>query len=308
MKRSSGPFFQKNPPVARRSLWTGASKRDYYPSTKQEKWIFSSHCFPTTTFRGKKILDPEFDNAFNFLMNAKYERLVFRGMQKRETKDPINIALAGLIGRKPLVVYDESKQVKLEETKESVKKHRKGDVRGVSTTAKLGMGLSFSNYLPKSHLMIVVDLVNVPKNQRYAQDYTESVDVDAGGQLVNYSHEGEITISSVHASAVLMRVTRDGLSINIEYNPLYIDQNLLPQELKEDYEDLLKTFYETAYDIRNTEDVELIKAFQTKQNAFYRRVAEYMQLDTSHTKALEIEAISNEDFLTKEMELKKPFF
>ncbi|HHF0524705.1 TPA: hypothetical protein ACTUT5_003274 [Legionella anisa] len=281
-----------------RTLWTRHDEnRNYYQHKKQEKYVINTHSFSTSTVRGDKVVANEF-NVFGFLMNAFHKGFLFRGMSVKEEHDKINQAVHGLAGSKPLIVYKEgSKEIDAEATRHVAKQHRKGDVSGISTSMKLGVGISFANYLPKkTHAVYVLDRNNIPSNQQVTQDYEDDIAVtDSTGESQNYGHERELTVSGVHLSAIPMRITRQGLKFNVECNPFYVDRMVLPKELNKEYDELLSTFYDVIYDVRRNHvdftvetspDQKKLDQFKEQEKAFYKKYIATVDLDPHQKQAI----------------------
>ncbi|KTD72540.1 hypothetical protein [Legionella tucsonensis] len=282
-----------------RHFWTRHDEnRDFYRHKKQEKLVIDTHFFSTSTLRGQKVFAGEGFSIFNFLMNAFSQGFLFRGMSIKEERDQINQDVHGLAGSKPLIVYKEgTKEIDVAATQEVAKQHRKGDVSGISTSMKLGVGISFANYLPKkTHAVYVVDRNNIPQSQQVNQDYEDDICVtDCTGEPQNYCHERELTVSGVHVSAIPMRVSREGLKLNIECNPFYVDRVLLSEELNKEYDDLLHAFYDVIYDVRRNQveftvikgpDPEKLEKFKAQEKEFYTKLVKEVELDPRQKRAI----------------------
>lgn len=281
-----------------RSLWTGLEQNpEFYCHAKQEKIVINTHFFNTSTLRGHSLVSSKSFSIFGFLMNAYPQGFLYRGMNRKEERDYINQQVHGLAGSKPLIAYvGGTKEIDLEKTREIAKAHRAGNVSGISTSKKLGIGISFANYLPQTHAVYLVDKRNIPESQQVHQDYSDELDfTDASGENQNYTHERELTVSGVHASAIPMRLTRDGLTFNVECNPFYVDRLRLSEGLNQEYEVLLESFYEVIYDVRRNQhdysviqepDMEKLKKFKEQEEAFYAKWMIEMDVDPQHRKAI----------------------
>ncbi|KTD42950.1 hypothetical protein [Legionella parisiensis] len=312
---------QSHTRTSSRALWTRHDEnRNFYRHKKQEKYLIHTHSFNTSTVRGDKIVADEF-NVLDFLMNAFYQGFLFRGMSVKEEHDKINQAVHGLAGSKPLIVYKEgSREIDVGATRQVAKQHRKGDVSGISTSMKLGVGISFANYLPKkTHAVYVLDRNNIPSSQQVTQDYEDDIAVtDSTGEAQNYGYERELTVSGVHLSAIPMRITREGLKFNVECNPFYVDRMVLPKELNKEYDDLLNTFYDVIYDVRrNNVDFSVVTSpdqnkldqFKAKEKEFYKKYIKTVDLDPHQKQAIKtvlgVASLAIEE-LEKQDEIMKP--
>ena len=292
-----GSIHGRSRSIIRRHLWTSHESHGFYRHKKQEKYVMHTHFFDSTTLRGEPLFSGNNFSVFGFLTNAFREGFLFRGMSRREEQDRVNQKVHGLAGSKPLVVYEEgTEEVDISATREIAKQHRKGDVTGISTSRKLGIGMSFANYLPKTHLIYVLDRDNIPPTQQVMQDYEDDIGVlDSTGELQNYTHELELTVSGAHVSAIPMRITRDGLKFNIECNPFYVDRKILSKHLDKQYDKLLKSFYDVIYDIRRDTvefsiieepNPEKLKKFKAQEREFYTGLVDEIELDPRQKKAI----------------------
>lgn len=278
-------FAKKSSLTLGRHLW-GAQKYAYEHHTSQV--IIKSNYFDTFSFRGKRFISDK--DTFSFFVLSTQDVAV-RGMHKSEMNADLNKTLYGIVGRLPLTVYHENGTIDREGTGRLVEEHRIGKVRGISTSESLFQGFKFSSFLiPQRQGMIAIDQENVPSTERHnpntnpilAEEQTLTDAVWVGNTVV----ERELTISAIHISAIIGGVSRDGMRINVEYNPLYVDQHLLSEELKNEYALMLNDFYKVIPFAREDRNAPEVKEFKEKQREFYEKYAKAAGLSESHIEAI----------------------
>ncbi|WP_454786015.1 hypothetical protein [Legionella sp. WA2024007413] len=272
---SRTPLFASNVKrgPSNRALWTRAQS---YPTTFSSQWTIEICCFPTSTFGGKKL--HEF-NLFNLFSMPRTYNLAFRGMSKLEADCEHNQKMHGLVGRNP-------GSFRLKEKENEMLEHQRGNIKGVSTSLTLSSAKSFANYLAKDHEIMVMNLENIPEQERYHQIYIQgAMGMSSTGNETDYSHENECTLSAAHISSCLARVDRKNLlAWKIEYNPLYVDQKLLSSELKREYEQVLHKFYDLIQ--TKTPDPDEVKKYGKQELDFYLSMAKELDYTEEHTSAL----------------------
>lgn len=256
-----------------RNLWTRSTP---YPITNTKSWKIDTLCFDTNTFQGTKITDI---NIYEFFTMSRSHGLLLRGMHKDEADCKYNQQMHGLVGRNPASFRSENKE-------DEMLQHQKGNIKGISTSFTLTAAKSFANGLAKSHEILVFDSNNIPEQERHNQTYDSSVmELSSTGEPIDYSHEAECTVSGIHVSSVVARVDRISmLSWKIECNPLYIDQKLLPEDLKQDYKEVLSSFY-NLIQTQSPDPVEM-KKYSEKELNFYLKVAEKLNYSEDHKAAV----------------------
>ncbi|WP_454782829.1 hypothetical protein [Legionella sp. WA2022007384] len=256
-----------------RSLWTRAQS---YPTTFSSQWTIEMHCFPTSTFFGKRLHEC---NLFSLFSMPRSYNLAFRGMSKLEADCEYNQRMHGLVGRSP-------RSFRIEEKESEMLEHQRGNIKGISTSRTLSSAKSFANRLAKDYEIMVMDLENIPEEELYHQKYIEgAMGVNSTGEPTDYSHENECTLSAAHISSCVARVNRKNmLAWDIEYNPLYVDQKLLSSELKLEFKQVLHTFYDLIQ--TKKPDPDEVKKYGKIELDFYLKVAQELDYSEEHKAAI----------------------
>jgi hypothetical protein len=259
-----------------RYLW---SREINYPLINTSGWTIESRCFETSTLRGKPLNDR---NLFKVFTDQEHiGKIVFRGMAKTESDCKYNQDIHGLVGRDPSIFTDRKNLDYI------MSQHQGGNVKGVCTSINFRTGKSFANNLNKADEVMIIDLRNVPEKERYSQQYVPgAMGISSTGDDVDYSNEGEITLSGAHTSASVARVNRKNLmSWIVESNPCYVDQDLLSEDLKEKYAKTLDSYYDYIHAPSDDKKI----AFKELERNFYQEIGEKLNYSDTHKAAIEYE-------------------
>ncbi len=146
----------------------------------------------------------------------------------------------------------------------------------------MGREFKFSNFLiDQGQMQLAVDLKNLPK----AEIQTLNTNQLSNSSMLAKGESG-VLLSAVHGSSILMRALKDQFTFKLEYNPLYVDQQLLSKSLKEEYALLLNKFYRAVPLARRIPDCSEVKEFQAFQREFYKKYGEEAGLCTRNRKAI----------------------
>lgn len=258
--------------VPSRSIWTRASA---YPVKYEASWRLDTLCFPTSTYNGSKLSD---FNFFNIFTMPRSHNLLFRGMSKKESDCVFNKKMDGFVGREPSVFRSKDKE-------KMMIAHQSGDIMGISTSMSLDAAKSWSR--GKEHEIMVFDLNNIPKRETHYQKY-EAGELGVNpidGEYIDFSGEAECTLSGAHISACVARVEKVGLLFwKIEFNPLYVDVKMLPPDLRREFKDVVRSFYDLIQ--TKKPDSEKVKEYEKKELNFYLKVADTLGYSEEHKAAI----------------------
>lgn len=287
-----------------RNIWNNATYKALY-ETHKSHMVLKSNYFPTSSFRGNKFADNK-DTFTSSLLFKQDTSVVVRGMHKKEMDSKINQELYALVGSRPLRAYNEDGTIDVQKTSEWIEEHRRGEggTRGISTSESLMVGIQYSGYyFPESQVMMLIDTENIPSGEKFNPTRSSSLEdtpkhepimamnTDPEQSVGGTAGERELTISSVHTSAIIAGVSRDGWNFNFDYNPLYVDQNLLSENLKHEYLLLMKEFYRIVPLARDNLDdpqiQKLTEELMEKLREFYKKYGQEAGLSATHIKAQE---------------------
>ncbi|WP_392538165.1 hypothetical protein [Legionella sp. 227] len=244
--------------------------------------------FTDTTFRGLAI-------GKDFLSSVWYEsgiKLGFRGMSLSELKKNESRAMLGMVGKKEIVAYNPDGSRDLVQTKANLAAHASdtAKVHGISVSDSIFVGFKFSSFLlPSTKTVVVVDYTSIPADQQFSPlaehaDTTPSRSPE--GEPDIYTGEYERTISNVPAWAILMKITRDGFTFNVDLNPLYVDQAILSPQLKADFDNLTEEFYKACRVVREDIDHSDVREYRKSLHKFYENYAIEAKLGSKQIQAI----------------------
>lgn len=267
----------------------------FYKNNCQSNIVLNNHFFEKNYFRGKKISD------HNFLFSD--QNLVYKGMPEKEIFVPINEELLGLIGQSSLKSYSKDKKI----TEKYLGAHRTSNNIESSSFLEAIHAAKFSALIPNQQTLMIIDLKNIPTEEKNFSAHTLSSET---GTADNSSEE-KVIVSSIHISAILKRASREDGNLKVEYNPLYVDQQILSKELNSDYALLLKKFYAVIPIARQNLDHPEISEFKEIQSSFYEKYIEELKVSKTHAQAIrdEINKVTiNKETLDFEAKLLSPSF
>ncbi|WP_133138275.1 hypothetical protein [Legionella tucsonensis] len=196
-------------------------------------------------------------------------------MSKKESDCVFNKKMNGFVGREP-------RAFRSKDIERLMIEHQSGNTKGISTSFSLDTAKSFRG---KKHEVMVFDLKNIPKSERYNQKYEPGeMGVSVTGDDIDYSHEAECTLSGAHISSCIARVESGLLFWKVEFNPLYIDLKMLPPDLKEEFREVLNSFYDLIQTRKPSS--EKVNEYEQKELHFYLKVADALDYSEEHKAAI----------------------
>ncbi|MCW8409395.1 hypothetical protein OQJ13_10455 [Legionella sp. PATHC035] len=244
--------------------------------------------FTDTTFRGKPI-GKDFLSA---VWNESGFKLGFRGMSLSELMKKESRAMLGMVGKKEIVAYKSDGTRDLVQTKANLADHASdtAKVHGISVSDSIFVGFKFSSFLlPSTKTVVVVDYTNIPEDQQFsplAEQSDTTPSYSPQGEPAVYTNEYERTISNVPAWAILMKITRDGFTFNVDLNPLYVDRAILSPQLQEDFDNLTEEFYKACRVVRDEIDHPDVREYRKSLHKFYENYAIEAKLGSKQIQAI----------------------
>ena len=233
--------------------------------------VLKNNLFEKNTFRGKEISRDLIKLLFSD------PDLVYKGMSAKEIFVPINTKLLGLIGPLSLLPFSKDKKV----TEKYLGARRTSNGIYSSPFLEAIHAAKFAALIPEQQMLMIIDLKNIPTEEQDLSAHTLS---SGTGKPGNSSEEA--TVSSIHISAILKRASREGGNLKVEYNPLYVDQQILSKELNSEYTLLLKKFYAIIPIARQNLDHPEIKQFKEILSSFYEKYIEELKVSKTHAQAI----------------------
>lgn len=244
------------------------SLTDNHRKVKEDRMILKFNFYEDVTYRGKP---PK--NFFTTILGDAGDTLGFRGARWDRTN-----RLLGLQGPGHLISFNKDGSINKEFTRIYHGFHVAGDVAGVSTTKSLLVGLTFAKFLfPVDQVVMVLDYKNIPDELKLdttlpgpylpPKEVEEEDDVP---KIDRYGIEKEVTVPDVPPWAILGTLSRDGMTLQFDWNPFYIDKTALEShpELKKKFDDIEKKYFATCRTMRTEyhdpsvdETIKLIRQF-----------------------------------------------
>jgi len=270
--------------IAMRNLWTSTHSNTEILNAL----VLKIKAYDSSTYRGKTIRE----GFLLQMLKDSGKSLGFRGMSREQILKPTSRLLLGLIGNAQFIIFNKDGSVDEKTTRKAHGWHLHGDVRGVSTTESLFIGLTFAEFFmpkdtSKNKLIIIVDYNNIPSHLiRDTKTLFKSLEPKeerppALQRVEILAGEQERTLQDAPAWSIVGALSRVGKSLKCDWNPFYIDKVVLQKhsELKEKFDALEKEFFLTCQWVRKSHDDPRVADTMLHIRQFYQEYAEAISMD-----------------------------